>query len=285
MPESPMPAAGLTPTKSPSVGRYLLLYLSFARYCLVRELTFRANFLVRCVSGLVWVLLVLGFFELIFLKTEHIGAWNKYEYLFFMGTSFIINALVQVFFLENCSNFTELIRTGNLDFALLKPIDEQFLLTTQRMDWSEAPDLVVGFILLGYSMRELGMTPTLQGTFIYFLLIVAGVAILYSMMVAMATSSIWLVGHSALYELWFYVTQFARYPADIYGGNLLGRGIYILLMFVLPVMLAVNTPALFGVKTLSWPLAIYLFVAAGLCLTLSRWFFRYSLTRYRSASS
>ena len=34
--------------------------------------------------------------------------------------------MVQAFFMPNAEEFSELIRTGDLDFALLKPIDTQF---------------------------------------------------------------------------------------------------------------------------------------------------------------
>ena len=41
----------------------------------------------------------------------------------------LINSLVQAFFMPNCEDISELIRTGGLDFALLKPIDTQFLIS------------------------------------------------------------------------------------------------------------------------------------------------------------
>ena len=39
-------------------------------------------------------------------------------------------------FMSNADEFSELIRNGSLDFALLKPIDTQFLVSLQRIDWS-----------------------------------------------------------------------------------------------------------------------------------------------------
>ena len=61
--------------------------------------------------------------------------WTEAEYLFFVGCFFAINGLIETFFLDNCNEFAELVRTGDLDFLLLKPIDEQFLVTCRRMDW------------------------------------------------------------------------------------------------------------------------------------------------------
>ena len=47
----------------------------------------------------------------------------------FLATTLFINSLVQAFFMPNAEEFSELIRTGELDFALLKPIDTQFLIS------------------------------------------------------------------------------------------------------------------------------------------------------------
>jgi ABC-2 type transport system permease protein len=102
----------------------------------------------------------------------------------------------------------------------------------------------------------------------------------------MAASSVWMVRNSGLYEVWFYITQFARYPADIYRGNMLGLVISFVLMFVMPVLLAISVQARVGAKltTDGWLIA-YLVASAVVSLTASRWFFRFALRAYRSASS
>ena len=67
----------------------------------------------------------------------------------------------------------------------------------------------------------------------------------------------------------------------------LGIGLKFSLTFVLPVLLAVNIPARYGMldKSLDLPLAAYFLVSTGVALSASRWFFRYALKAYRSASS
>ena len=54
------------------------------------------------------------------------------------------NGLIETLFLENCNEFAELVRTGDLDFLLLKPIDEQFLITCRHVDWATAPNVLMG---------------------------------------------------------------------------------------------------------------------------------------------
>ncbi len=75
-------------TDKPAYGR---VFLIFARNSLVRDMTFRANFLIECVTSLSWMLMNLGFYLLVFKYTKSIGAgesgWNQYQFFIFMATS------------------------------------------------------------------------------------------------------------------------------------------------------------------------------------------------------
>ena len=51
--------------------------------------------------------------------------------------------------MTNADEFSELIRTGELDFALLKPIDTQFLISLQRVDWSSLGNFLFGLAAAG----------------------------------------------------------------------------------------------------------------------------------------
>ena len=46
--------------------------------------------------------------------------------------------------------------------------------------------------------------------------VLCGVAILYSLMIALSATSIWLGQNRSLYDFWFYITNFSRYPMEIY---------------------------------------------------------------------
>ena len=126
----------LSPFSSSVAMRHVRLYGLFVRTCLLREMMFRANFLVRLITHVIWLGLMLVFLKVIFLHTRRIGDWDEHRLFFFMGTYVTLNATVNCLFMTGCGRLSELIRTGNLDFELLKPIDEQFLLTFQRIDWA-----------------------------------------------------------------------------------------------------------------------------------------------------
>lgn len=265
--------------------RYVHLYRAFGRYCLIREMSFRVNFLVRCFTELAWMGMLLVFFHLIFLRTERIGDWDQYAYLIFLGTGFLLNGIVNVLFLDNCANFSELIRTGDLDFTLLKPIDEQFVVTCQRIDWASMGTVLLGIALVVIGAAQSGVPMTWSRGISFSLLILTGVAVLYSLMLMVASSSVWIVRNSGLYEAWFYVAQFARYPSEIYAGGTLGIALRFALTFILPILLAVNMPARVGAEMSTEGMIPYFVAVSIVFLVISRWFFRFALTRYRSASS
>ncbi|HVX16350.1 MAG TPA: ABC-2 family transporter protein [Pirellulales bacterium] len=269
---------------------YLRVLATFARNSLVRDMTFRANFIIDGISSLSWVLMNLGFYVLIFEYTGEIGAqtgWHKYEFFVFLSTTLFINSLVQTFFMPNANEFGELIRTGNLDFALLKPIDTQFLVSCQRMEWSSLANFVFAGGLLGYSLWKLDFRPLPVQTLLYPIYIACGVAMLYSLMIVLSSVAVWLGRNQSLYDFWFYITNFSRYPMEIYDGPI-GTPLRRVFSFVIPILLVVNVPARLLAKPLepeNWPLAAFAFFATLASLFVSRAIFHRALISYRSASS
>src|SRR5262245_54238165 len=133
-------------------ARYVRLLFAFARYALLRELAFRGNFLVKLVVEILWLGILLIFYRTVFARTSVIADWTEDEYLFFVGCYFALEGLIETLFLENCNEFSDLIRTGDLDFYLLKPIDEQFLLSCRNIDWSTAPNVIMGSAVMAFGL-------------------------------------------------------------------------------------------------------------------------------------
>lgn len=283
-------------SEHPSYPRVLL---TFARNSLIRDMTFRTNFILESISSVSWTLMNVGFYLLVFHHAPYIGpdsGWGKYEFFVFLATSWLINSIIQTFFMPNAEEFSELIRTGNLDFALLKPIDTQFVVSLQRVEWSSLVNLFAGLALLGISLWKLTMRPVdplvLEplSVLLYPFYLLCGVAILYSLMISLAATSIWLGRNQSLYDFWFYITNFARYPMEIYQRGW-GLPLWGFFTFIVPVLVVVNVPARLLAQPLNprawweWPLAGFALVATAVSLIVSRWIFQRSLLSYRSASS
>ena len=278
---------------------YWKVFLTFANNSLIRDMTFRTNFLLQCVSSVGWTLMNVGFYLILFQYTDTIGAqsgWDRDKFFLFLATTWFINSVVQTFFMPNAEEFSELIRTGGLDFALLKPIDTQFLISFRKVDWSSLSKFFAGLIIAVISLHNLAhrelnpMTPTALEVLLYLLFVAFGIVIMYSLMICLSATSVWLGRNQTLYNFWFYITNFSRYPMEMYDRGW-GRPLYGFFTFIIPVLLVVNVPARLLAKPIDprtsseWMLVGWAFVATILSVFVSRWIFYRALASYRSASS
>ena len=276
-----------------SMRYYVRVWLMFFRNALIRELTFRGNFVITILTRMFWFVAQLTMFEIIYRNVGAIGDWSRPEYFAFMATGMLINALVEAFFMPNAANFSELIRSGNLDFALLKPIDTQFLISFEKMDLAMFNQILLAGVLLGYSLITLGRPIAAWQAGLYVLYLGVGVAFFYSLMIVLASTSIWLGRNQGLYDFWFYITIFARYPRSIYNGVNpdpsvleLGEVLQFAFSYLLPILLVVTVPAELLVKPFAgWEFPAVTFASASVGLILARSIFTWSLKSYRSASS
>jgi ABC-2 type transport system permease protein len=272
------------------MGRYVSVFLTFARACLVRDMTFRANFILECVTSLGWMSMNLAFYLLVFTFTPEIGkgsGWTREPYFAFVATGLIINSIVQAFFMPSAEELTEMVRTGGLDAVLVQPLDAQFLLSMHRFDYSSLANGAVGIGLLAWSVSRLEHAPPAIAWFLYPLLLVCGVAILYGFVIMLAAATIHMGRNQSLYDFWFYLTNFSRYPAEIYAGPW-GGPLRALCTFVIPILLVVNVPARVVAQPFTgaaWGGVAAIVIAAAASLVVSRVVFQWSIARYRSASS
>jgi ABC-2 type transport system permease protein len=276
-----------------SAARYFRLLGALARYSLAREMAFRGNFLAKVVVELLWLGMLLIFYRTVFAKTSVVADWSQEQYLFFVGCYFALGGVIETLFLGNCANFADLVRSGDLDHYLLKPIDEQFLLTCWDIDWSTAPNVLLGAVVMVLSLINMdGWVFRPEQVLLFLVLFGCGVLIAYSFLVLLMSTGVWFVRNQSLYELWWLFSSLMRYPREIFTRTW-AFPIGWVFTFVVPVMVVANVPARVMVKSALDPsspefspgLIVFTLVSTVVLLVVSRKFFRYSLGRYRSASS
>ncbi len=264
--------------------RYLKLWFSFGRYALIRELAFRANYLARITVEILWLSILLIFYRTVFARTSGIAGWTETEYMFFVGCFFALEGLIETLFLENCNEFSDLIRSGDLDFFLLKPIDEQFLLSCRHFDWSTAPNFLMGVGVMALSLYQMPWVFNLPHAALFAVLFLCGLVMAYCFLLTLTSAAIWFTRNQSLFELWWLFTSLMRYPRDIFVGTW-ASPLGWFFTFIVPVLLVVNLPASVMVKVFDGRFVAFMMAATMILLVVSRRFFRYALKKYRSASS
>jgi ABC-2 type transport system permease protein len=265
-------------------SRYFRLLGAFARFSLATELAYRANYLVKLLVEFLWLGMLLVFYLKIFDNTTTIAGWNRHEYLFFVGCFFTLSGLIETLFLENCTAFAELVRSGDLDLYLLRPIDEQFLVTFRKIDWSTAPNVALGVVIMAWSLSALGWVFDPVRLLLFVVLFLCGCALAYSLLLMLSSTAVWFVRNQSLLEMWWLFTTLMRYPRAIYSGRWAGPFGWVF-TFVVPILLVVNVPADTMIRAVEWRFVLWTVAVTAAFLFLSRRVFRRALQAYRSASS
>jgi len=268
-----------------SLSSYARLLTVFAKYSLAREMAFRGNFAMKVLLELVWLAILLIFFRTLFRGVDSIAGWDRHSFLFFIGCYYALEGVIETFFLENFVEFGELVRSGNLDLHLLKPIDEQFLLSFRHVDWSTVPKVFIGAGMMVIAIIQGGNAPSSTHLILAMPLFFAGVAMSYSFLLLLSSTAIWMVRNQSLMELWWLFSTLMRYPRDIYDVSW-AIPIKLIFSFILPALLVISVPSEVAARHIINPGWIaWTLIASVLSLKISRMVFQWSIRSYRSASS
>src|SRR5580658_9584160 len=162
--------------------RYAMIYAALWRNSVVREMGFKSNFLLWIVVELMWFTLQLCFIGVIYLHTDHIATWTKWQVVLLVGASQFIQQMFQAIFLSNCVQMSELIRTGRLDFMLLLPMNTRFLVSLRVVDLGGFANAASALVVMGYAARQLHLAPGPAEILGFLLLCGVGMLIHYSLM-------------------------------------------------------------------------------------------------------
>jgi len=262
--------------------RYIEIYSIMLRNSLIREMSFKANFILWMLVEVLWFLGQIVFFSIIFGNVNRIGDWSKWEVVLLIGTHQIIAQLFQAFFFVNVANIPELVRTGKLDSLLALPVDSQFAVSTKQFGLDSVINAIVGAAVVCFSLSQLGVTPSLISILLYLTALGFGIAVHYSIMLSLAAVSFWIVRAQGLVYGYFNFLNIARYPDTIFP-----RLFRLIFGWIVPVVIVANIPARLLIKSLGQPgrLMFQLVVASTIVFSLSRSFWRFALRHYSSASS
>jgi ABC-2 type transport system permease protein len=280
-----MDSPPITTTKAPparrGLRRYAGIYAALWRNSVTRETMFKTNFLMWIVVELLWFALQLVFIGVLYLHTESIGTWTKWEVVLLIGASFFIQQIYQAFFLVNCVNLSELVRSGKLDFLLLLPANPRFIVSLRQVDLGAFVNAASALAVMVYAARQLQLVPSALQLAGFFALCVAGILIHYSLMFMLAAISFWTVRAQGIVWGYYNLFQIARLPDEAFVGVFKAA-----FTFVVPMLLVSNVPVRLLADKLSSPapIGLLLLMAVG-CVVLSQGFWRLSLRHYTSASS
>ena len=264
-----------------AIARYSKIYAALWKNSVTRETMFKGNFLLWILVEFLWFGLQLSFIGVLYLHTDKIGSWSKWQVVMLVGASHFIQQSFQAFFLVNCTNLSELVRTGKLDFLMLLPINTRFVVSLRQVDLGAFVNAASGVAVIAYAAHKMHFTPTIPHVLGFAALCVAGILIHYSLMFLLATISFWTVRAQGIVWGYYNLFNIARMPDEAFQG--LFKAVF---TFAIPMLLVSNVPARVLTDKLNHAGPILLLLAMSLaCFAVSELGWRASLRRYTSASS
>jgi ABC-2 type transport system permease protein len=264
-----------------NLKRYLTIYAALWKNSVAREMSFKGNFILWIVVELLWFGLQLCFVSVVFSQTKVVGTWTQWQMVLLVGASNFIQQVYQAFFLVNCTNLSELVRTGKMDFLLLLPINTRFIVSLRQVDLGGFINALFAVAVMIFAVGKLDLHPTFAQLAGFGILCVVGILIHYSLMFMLAAITFWTVRAQGIVYGYYNLFNIARMPDEAFRGAF--KAVF---TFALPVLLVSNVPARVLADKVVSPRGLMVLLGLGIVWALiSEWFWRISVRRYTSASS
>ncbi|MER6948323.1 ABC-2 family transporter protein [Nonomuraea sp. NPDC000554] len=261
--------------------RTLRLYWRLQRAAMRGAVQYRLNTLIGVVTGVVYQGSGFAFVWVVMHTFPTMAGWSLREIAFLYGLRLTAHALCMLP-LSSLIGIEWLVREGELDRVLLRPLNPLVQVMTKRMGVGQVGDLLTGLVLL-----LIAAPPWTPGMIAFSLLAVVGGALVEaSVHLSLASLSLRMLETFALRGFLDDVfSKFGSYPMSVFGGVTQW-----LLTFVLPVAFVAYVPAsvLLGrAEALNVPVLVaYGSPLLGLALfTLAYRFWERQLRHYHSVGS
>jgi ABC-2 type transport system permease protein len=241
---------------------------------------FRGHFFLLMFSNAAWTILSIAFAGFLFTNVRTVAGWDLNSMIVLTGTFSLVLGILDGLFQTNMSKLSEQVNRGELDYVLIKPIDSQFYVSTRYVNLNEIPTVLIAAVTVCTGIARLGIVPSIADIAVYILLVVCAITTFYGVWFASVTLALWSGRINNIAYLIMPITDMGRMPSDIY------RGIFrVFFTFVMPVALISTVPARALLGTFEPSMLLYAACASVSTVLFSRWFWRFSLSRYTSASS
>lgn len=225
------------------IHRIFKLHRIFIKQDLKKLMEYKIDFLTGAAGMLLTQAFNLFFLSIIFSQIPDLKGWKFEEILFIYGFALLPKAIDHLFFDNLWAIGYFIIRKGDFDKYLTRPVSPLFAVTVEKFQVDAFGELVVGIALLCVSIPRLKLdfsplnialfiTAVFFATFIY-----TGVKLI--------TSSIafWTKRSGNIIYMFYMVNDFARYPTTIYN-----RFIRSVITFIIPFAFTAFYPASYFIR-------------------------------------
>ena len=258
----------------------LRIYRKLILLSIRSQLEYKASFWIALVSYFFTAFADLFVIWILLERFQRILGWSFAEITLLYGVVHIGFALADMLG-KGLDNFDTLIKRGEFDKILIKPISPLIQVAASEINLSRLGKLIQATLVLALGLETLHISFFSSEMLLIFAALAGTIALFYGIRIIQATFCFWTTESLEIFNIATYGgLEMAQYPKTIYPKAFGKFFTYVIPFFCVGYM---PIATLLGKTDLPW-LAAFLFPLGGFALLfLSRQFWQFGIRRYRSA--
>lgn len=259
----------------------LAVVRTYIRLGLLNFMQYRADFFIGVLNAVIHFVSQLLAISIVFNQTDSLRGWSRPDLIVLVGVHALVSGVLGVVISPSINAFMTSIREGTFDFLLTKPVDAQLMASVQSVAPQSLTSLVAGAVIIGYGLRIGAGFPGVGHMLMFVCLLVAGVLMVYSFMMILASMAFWFVKLDNIMNI--FNSMFGN--AGTWPVTIFPTWLRMSLTFIVPIAFAVTIPAQALTGTLTAGNALMTFALGIAFLIVARQFWRFALRHYTGASA
>ena len=218
--------------------RMMRLHLIFIRQDLKKIMEYKTDFLLGAIGLLIAQAIQILFLGVIFSQIPALEGWTFDEILFIYGFSLIPKSLDHLFFDNLWMVGYRIVRKGEFDKYLTRPINSLFHVIAERFCVDAFGEIVTCVLLLSYAVPRLSL-PFHWYTIPLLILVVIFATMIYtSLKIMTAAIAFWTKASGHITHMLYMTNDFSKYPVTIYH-----KAVQAVITYVIPFAFTAFFPA------------------------------------------
>ena len=259
---------------------YISIFFQYVAQYMKTRLEYRTDMFVEIISDLLFQGVNLIFILVVFGHTDILAGWTRAEIIFIYGFFLVPFALFASFF--NIWDFNErYIVKGEFDRILTKPIHSLFQIVLERVELEGLFGAVTGGIIMVYAMNDLDLSLQWYDPLLFVLFVLGGMLVYAGIFVLIASISFWSDGQTSIMPMMYNISNYGRYPVDIYN-----KVIRFILTWIIPFAFVGVYPSAYFLGKSEWNSYAFLTPVIGIAffgISIIVW--NAGVKRYRGAGN
>lgn len=206
------------------------IYFKFGKVFFKQQVAYKFNFWISILVNINSYLITYLGVWIIFQNIDTIKGWTYDEVIFSYTINLLTYGIACLFFLKPMERLEELVKSGEFDIILIRPINNFFFLILKEMDFKYIGHIFLSIIMLMQNIDFLNIRWNFEKIFFFMLILLGGILIQASFIIIAGALSIKYILSSSLIDLLTYsIRRFINYPLDVFD-----RWIVVILTFFIP---------------------------------------------------